>query len=413
MSSHCRKRLSMLTTSFSRTGSTWPTAVDARCSSIRTLSSLMWRSNPSTVMMSGASCQTRWWKETQAGFLQGVLSRASFRRQPPSGQKSFTIMSLIINNNYTKQRGIGKKLILTIRAVMLEEHVDVVAGDFNGAAWRRDNSNNISIIEEAFADCALPTPPGPQPSWGPGPIPGNSADVCGFLRPPESDRFWKVRLHGAFSIPHEALGLAPDRSKDCHHEARLHLDFVDWWKGQSQGEKYNQKILLSERPAPIHYGKQKGRISDHSLSSWCRDHSRTFMGATYNEGFCARLHQVTWWRFPLFSGRRMCLIQTLLLIIHIACMTIPTRRALLSKKSSLLNGKPPKGDMWSGERLTKTQATTRPDHVCPEVWTKIGEGTLNREKQERANEKPKLDNAQKVERHLFRRCGRCGTWRNH
>ena len=55
---------------------------------------------------------------------------------------------------------------------MLDENVDLVAGDFNGAAWRRDNSNNISIIEEAFGDCALPMPPGPTPLWGPQSIPG-------------------------------------------------------------------------------------------------------------------------------------------------------------------------------------------------------------------------------------------------
>ena len=102
--------------------------------------------------------------------LRGVLSRASFRRQPPSGQESFTVMSLHINNTYAKKRGIGKKLILTIRAMMLDEKVDLVAGDFNGAAWRRDNSNSISIIEEAFAGCALPTPPGSTPLWGPGDI---------------------------------------------------------------------------------------------------------------------------------------------------------------------------------------------------------------------------------------------------
>ena len=52
--------------------------------------------------------------------------------------------------------------------------------------------------------------------------------------------------------------------------------------------------------------------------------------------------------------------------------------------------------MWSGERLTKIQATTRPDHVCPEVWTKIGKDVQNREKQEWAKEKPKLDNARKM-----------------
>ena len=42
------------------------------------------------------------------------------------------------------------------------------------------------------------------------------------------------------------------------------------------------------------------------------------------------------------------------------------------------------------------QTTTRPDHVWPEVWTKIGKAAQNREKQERAKEKPKLDNARKL-----------------
>ena len=65
--------------------------------------------------------------------LHGVLSRASFRRQSPSGKKTFTVMSLHINGNYSKKRGIGKKLFLPIRAVMLDEQVDLVAGDFNGA----------------------------------------------------------------------------------------------------------------------------------------------------------------------------------------------------------------------------------------------------------------------------------------
>ena len=31
----------------------------------------------------------------------------------------------------------------------------------------------------------------------------------------------------------------------------------------------------------------------------------------------------------------------------------------------------PEGCMCSGERLTKIQATTRPDHVWPEIWVKI------------------------------------------
>ena len=90
-------------------------------------------------------------------------------------------MSLHFNN----KRGVGKKLLFPTRAVMLEEHVDVVAGGFNGAAWRRDTSaNSISNMEEAFADCALPMPPGPTPLWGPGAVPGTWADVCGFSQAP-------------------------------------------------------------------------------------------------------------------------------------------------------------------------------------------------------------------------------------
>ena len=97
--------------------------------------------------------------------LQGVLSCASFRRPPFSDQKTFTVLSLHITNIYAPKRVIAKKLILTIRAIMIGQHIDLVASDFNGTAWRCSNKNNISTIEEAFADCALPTLPGPTPLW--------------------------------------------------------------------------------------------------------------------------------------------------------------------------------------------------------------------------------------------------------
>ena len=143
--------------------------------------------------------------EGESGWvIQGVISRASFRRQPP-GLPTFTGH---INYNYAKKRGIGKKLLLTIRAMMRDEQVDLVAGDFNGPAWRRTTTvNNISIIEEAFADCDLPMPSGPTPLWGPGAVPGTWSDVCGFLKPPDSYERWRVRQHGAFPIHHEALGI--------------------------------------------------------------------------------------------------------------------------------------------------------------------------------------------------------------
>ena len=110
-----------------------------------------------------------------------------------------------------EKRGIAKKLTLTIRAITIGQQIDLVASDFIGTAWQCSNRDNISTIDEAFADCALPTPLGPAPLWGPGSIPNNCADVCGFLKPPGSQRFWKVNKHGAFSIPRQALGL---RSSD-------------------------------------------------------------------------------------------------------------------------------------------------------------------------------------------------------
>ena len=86
-------------------------------------------------------------KEGESGWvLQGVISRASFRRLPRNGKSFFSTMSSHIYNQFAKKRVIGKKL-LTIRAVMQEVHVDLVAGDFNGAAWRRPCDN---IIDGAF-----------------------------------------------------------------------------------------------------------------------------------------------------------------------------------------------------------------------------------------------------------------------
>ena len=163
-------------------------------------------------------------------------------------------------------------------AIMLGQHVDLVAGDFNVTAWRCSNRNNISTIDEAFGDCALPTPPGPTPLWGPGSIPNNWADVCGFLEPPDLDRYWKVRIHGVFSIP----GLLPT-DQSCHHETRLNLEFVDWRGTQSHHEEHDRRILLKERPTAcfsfilfffrdsflsaltIHVAQHPSRTSRHGL----------------------------------------------------------------------------------------------------------------------------------------------------
>ena len=63
---------------------------------------------------------------------------------------------------------------------------------------------------------------------------------------------------------------------------------------------------------------------------------------------------------------------------------------------TLLDEKPPDGYMWSGERLTKRQATSRPDHLWPELWRGMSKNAKLREKQKWAIEKPKLDNARRL-----------------
>ena len=65
-------------------------------------------------------------------------------------------------------------------------------------------------------------------------------------------------------------------------------------------------------------------------------------------------------------------------------------------KFTRLKEKPPNGYMWSQGGLTKVQTISRPDHVWPELWTKIGKAAQNREKQEWKNEKPRLDNARRL-----------------
>ena len=92
--------------------------------------------------------------EGESGWvIPGVVSRAAFRRQP-HGVPLFTVLSLHINNNYAKKRGIGKKLLLTIRAVMLDELVDLVAGISTGPLGDATPISTISVSSKK----RLPTP---------------------------------------------------------------------------------------------------------------------------------------------------------------------------------------------------------------------------------------------------------------
>ena len=63
---------------------------------------------------------------------------------------------------------------------------------------------------------------------------------------------------------------------------------------------------------------------------------------------------------------------------------------------TLLEEKLPDGYMWSGWRLTKRQVTSRPDHLWPELWIKLGRNAKMKERQKWSHENPQLDNARKL-----------------
>ena len=54
------------------------------------------------------------------------------------------------------------------------------------------------------------------------------------------------------------------------------------------------------------------------------------------------------------------------------------------------------GYMWSGDRLTRKQLTSRSDHLWPELWEKMGKNAKLKERQKWSHEKPQLDNAPKL-----------------
>ena len=260
-----RKLLNTSNTKFFVNGSTWPILRAVRFSSTRTRSTLTPAFNQFTFMTQGELYDHI--VEGERGWvLQSVVSRASFRRATASGQKAFTVLSLHINNVFAKKKGIAKKVIQTIRAIMISQDNDLVACDFTGTAWRCRRRDNLSSIDEVFSDGALPTPPGPTPLWWPESIRNNWADVCGFLN------------MVLFSIPRHALG---SRSSDqsCHHETWLHLHFVDWNNKWDHQAHCNVSIRLKERPVSSGYRAQKRHIidvlSDHSLSAWIRNHLRS------------------------------------------------------------------------------------------------------------------------------------------
>ena len=88
----------------------------------------------------------------------------------------------------------------------------------------------------------------------------NWADVCGFLKPPDSDRYWKVRMQGAFSIQ-------PIKAAIMRHGSTWNSSIgavLNHIMKNMTDEFYSRSVLR-------HHGQQNRRSSEvmsaHSLSS--------------------------------------------------------------------------------------------------------------------------------------------------
>ena len=60
---------------------------------------------------------------------------------------------------------------------------------------------------------------------------------------------------------------------------------------------------------------------------------------------------------------------------------------------TMLDEKAPDGYTWFGERLSRKQLTSRPDHLWPELWKSMGKNAKLKEKQKWSEEKIHLENA--------------------
>ena len=108
--------------------------------------------------------------------------------------------------------GIRKQFLLTICVVMLKEHVDLVHGDFNGAAWRRpcgDDRKPSCIIGKVYTDTDLSMAPGPAPSshcgkqvWG-----WAAAVMYAGFSSQQTQRELVLRHQGLFILPFATLGV--------------------------------------------------------------------------------------------------------------------------------------------------------------------------------------------------------------
>ena len=100
-------------------------------------------------------------------------------------------------------------------------------------------------------------PPGPSRLWGPGGVPGEWSDVCGFFKPPGSDADWQIRNHGAITIPYNTLDLR-ESDQSCHHEVWIHhLHFNARLVDRISREDKQRRPISRKRNSPCDHSKER------------------------------------------------------------------------------------------------------------------------------------------------------------
>ena len=141
---------------------------------------------------------------------------------------------------------------------MQQEQVDMVAGDFIGAAWRRmrgEDQQCVSTIEEASCKHQPATTGRPCTLVGSGGVQDEWSDVCGFIKPPGSETEWQIRMHRAFRSIARILATKPT-DQSCHHDVWIHLLRVNAWQvmrerqSSTNTERQDWRPYAKKRPNP-------------------------------------------------------------------------------------------------------------------------------------------------------------------
>ena len=157
-------------------------------------------------------------QEGQSGWApQAVISRAYLRRIPRNGKSYFTMMSLHINDQLAKKRGIAKNLTLAVRTVMHQEQVDMVAG----LLWCHMATDQVMNSAETALLWML-------------------LNFYGAT--------WRRCIHGAFEIPLETLGVKHS-DQSCQREVWIHLLRVNALlvDRPSRDGQYRQPFVVANR----------------------------------------------------------------------------------------------------------------------------------------------------------------------